>query len=70
MDAQRGFADMRGSWCVKCLDAQGKRLVVRAGTSDIDPLETGREFGEWVEVILATADVSVLPCRFVASLCS
>ncbi|KAJ2913903.1 hypothetical protein MD484_g6516, partial [Candolleomyces efflorescens] len=56
MDAQRGFADMRGSWSVKCLDAQGKRLVVRAGTSEVDPLQTGREFGEWVEVILGTAD--------------
>ncbi|KAJ2935205.1 hypothetical protein H1R20_g1896, partial [Candolleomyces eurysporus] len=56
MDAQRGFADMRGNWSVKCLDAQGKRLVVRAGTSDVDPLQTGREFGEWLEVILATAD--------------
>ncbi|RXW12990.1 hypothetical protein EST38_g12865 [Candolleomyces aberdarensis] len=57
MDAQRGFSDMRGNWCVKCLDAQGKRLVVRAGTSDVDPLQTGREFGEWVEIILATADL-------------
>jgi exocyst complex protein 7 len=48
---------------VKYLDAQGKRLVLRAGTSEADPLQTGREFGEWDEVILATADVSVLFVR-------
>ncbi|TFK18960.1 exocyst complex component, exo70 subunit [Coprinopsis marcescibilis] len=54
MEAQRGYADMRGSWAVKCLDGQGKRLVVRA--NEVDPLVTGREFGEWVELILGTAE--------------
>ncbi|KAF5342487.1 hypothetical protein D9611_001411 [Ephemerocybe angulata] len=54
LDAQKGFADMRGNWSVKCLDAQGKGLVVRA--NEVDPLVTGREFGEWVELILATAE--------------
>ncbi|KAG2003723.1 hypothetical protein CC2G_004306 [Coprinopsis cinerea AmutBmut pab1-1] len=54
MEAQRGYADMRGNWAVKCLDGQGKRLVVRA--NEVDPLVTGRAFGAWVELILGTAD--------------
>ncbi|EDR01299.1 exocyst complex component, exo70 subunit [Laccaria bicolor S238N-H82] len=53
-EAQRGYADMRGNWSVKCLEGQGKRLVARA--ESVDPLVTGREFGEWVELILGTAD--------------
>ncbi|KAH6906048.1 Cullin repeat-like-containing domain protein [Coprinopsis sp. MPI-PUGE-AT-0042] len=53
-DALKGYADMRGSWAVKCLDGQGKRLVVRA--NEVDPRTTGREFGEWVELILGTAE--------------
>jgi exocyst complex protein 7 len=36
MDAQRG------NWSVKCLDVQGKRLVVRVGMSEVDPLQTRR----------------------------
>ena len=62
-EAQRGYADMRGNWSVKCLEGQGKRLVARA--ENVDPLVTGREFGEWVELILGTADVRwsrFLPC--------
>jgi hypothetical protein len=57
-DALKGYADMRGSWAVKCLDGQGKRLVVRA--NEVDPRTTGREFGEWVELILGTAEVCFL----------
>ncbi|KAF5351049.1 hypothetical protein D9756_008179 [Leucocoprinus leucothites] len=50
-EAQRGYADMRGNWSVKCLEGQGKRLVTRADT--IDPITTGTEFGQWVETLLA-----------------
>lgn len=57
-DALKGYADMRGNWAVKCLDGQGKRLVVRA--NEVDPRTTGREFGEWVELILGTAEVRFL----------
>ncbi|KAF8148207.1 exocyst complex component, exo70 subunit [Crassisporium funariophilum] len=53
-EAQKGYADMRGSWSVKCLEGQGKRLVARADT--VDPLATGREFREWVELMLGTAE--------------
>lgn len=55
-EAQQGYADMRGNWSVKCLEGQGKRLVVRAET--VDPLMTGREFRDWVELMLGTAEVS------------
>ena len=54
-EAQKGYADMRGNWSVKCLEGQGKRLVARAEM--IDPLTTGREFTEWVELILGTSEV-------------
>ena len=53
---------------MKCLEGQGKRLVARA--ENVDPLVTGREFGEWVELILGTADVSwsrFLPCTLALS---
>ncbi|KAF9556789.1 exocyst complex component, exo70 subunit [Agrocybe pediades] len=53
-EAQKGYADMRGNWSVKCLDGQGKRLVARA--ESVDPLTTGREFREWVELMLGTAE--------------
>ncbi|KIM35849.1 hypothetical protein M413DRAFT_449580 [Hebeloma cylindrosporum] len=53
-EAQQGYADMRGNWSVKCLEGQGKRLVVRAET--VDALVTGREFREWVELMLGTAE--------------
>ncbi|EDR10217.1 uncharacterized protein LACBIDRAFT_325913 [Laccaria bicolor S238N-H82] len=53
-EAQRGYADMPGNWSVKCLEGRGKRLVARVET--VNPLVTGREFGEWVELILGTKD--------------
>ncbi|KAJ3514001.1 hypothetical protein NLJ89_g2626 [Agrocybe chaxingu] len=53
-EAQKGYADMRGNWSVKCLEGQGKRLVARADT--VDPLATGRDFREWVEMMLGTAE--------------
>lgn len=54
-DAQRGYADMRGSWAQKCLEAQGKRIVDRADT--IDVILAGKEFGKWVEAMLNVAEV-------------
>lgn len=54
-EAQKGYADMRGNWSVKCLEGQGKRLLARADT--IDPLITGRDFTEWVELMLGTSEV-------------
>jgi exocyst complex protein 7 len=54
-DAQRGYADMRGNWIKKCLEAQGKRVVDRAET--VDAVLSGREFGKWVEGLLTMAEV-------------
>ncbi|ESK87637.1 exocyst complex exo70 subunit [Moniliophthora roreri MCA 2997] len=49
-EAQRGYADMRGNWSRKCLEAQGQRVLDRA--DNIDPVQAGREFGLWVQSIL------------------
>lgn len=54
-DAQKGFADMRGNWCRKCLETQGKRALDRADS--IDPVAAGREFGKWVEALVTAAEV-------------
>lgn len=54
-EAQLGYADMRGNWSVKCLEGQGRRLVARADS--VDPLTTGTEFRDWVELMLGTAEV-------------
>jgi len=54
-EAQIGYADMRGNWSTKCLEGQGKRLVARA--ESVDPLTTGTEFRDWVELMLGTAEV-------------
>ena len=43
------------NWSVKCLEGQARQLV--AGVETMDPLVTGREFQEWVKLILGTADV-------------
>lgn len=53
-DAQKGYADMRGVWTRKCLEAQGKRVVDRADT--IDGVVAGQEFGRWVELVLSVAE--------------
>ncbi|KAF9261301.1 hypothetical protein L218DRAFT_961600 [Marasmius fiardii PR-910] len=52
-EAQRGYADMRGNWVKKCLEASGKRVLDRA--DNIDPVQAGREFGSWVQSILSVA---------------
>jgi len=56
-DAQHGYADMRGSWAVKCLEGQGKRVIDRADTVDV--IAAGKEFGKWVEVLLVVAEVRI-----------
>ncbi|KAF7966561.1 hypothetical protein HWV62_37859 [Athelia sp. TMB] len=53
-DAQRGYADMRGSWNRKALETYGKRVVDRAET--IDGIVAGREFGKWVDNLLTVAE--------------
>ncbi|KAJ6529055.1 Cullin repeat-like-containing domain protein [Mycena vulgaris] len=53
-DAQKGYADMRGTWSRKCLEAQGKRIVDRADT--VDPIIAGTDFARWVESLMSVAD--------------
>ena len=54
-DAQRGYADMRGNWGKKCLEAQGKRILDRVDT--VDPVASGREFGLWFDALLSVMEV-------------
>jgi exocyst complex component 7 len=54
-EAQKGYADMRGSWACKCLENYGRRLVDRAET--IDGISSGRELGIWVDNLLTVAEV-------------
>jgi hypothetical protein len=56
-DAQRGYADMRGVWSLKCLESQGKHVIGRADT--IDTIAAGKEFGKWVELVLTISEVRV-----------
>ncbi|KZT18946.1 exocyst complex component exo70 subunit [Neolentinus lepideus HHB14362 ss-1] len=53
-EAQRGYADMRGSWIKKCLESQGRWIVERAET--VDGVVSGKEFGKWVDSILNVAE--------------
>ncbi|KAF8625492.1 hypothetical protein AX14_011613, partial [Amanita brunnescens Koide BX004] len=58
-DAQRGYADMRGAWSKKCLEAQAKKLVDDAGEGmyeATDGVASGRAFGRWVELVLIVAE--------------
>ncbi|KAH8813634.1 exocyst complex component, exo70 subunit [Flagelloscypha sp. PMI_526] len=52
-DAQKGFADMRGSWNKKILEPLGKRFLERA--DDLDSVAAGREYGKWVEALFDVA---------------
>ncbi|KAI0341310.1 hypothetical protein BDW22DRAFT_289045 [Trametopsis cervina] len=54
-EAQKGYADMRGSWVRKCLENYGRRVVDRAET--IDGVASGRELGAWVENLLNVAEL-------------
>ena len=60
-EAQKGYADMRGNWSVKCLEGQGKRLVARAEMTEA--LTIGREFTDWAELIVGTSEVCDLSGR-------
>jgi exocyst complex protein 7 len=58
-EAQRGYADMRGTWGRRRLEPQGKRVIDRVDT--VDGVDAGREFGSWVANILSVAEVRQ-PC--------
>ena len=56
-EAQRGYADMRGSWSKKGLETYAKRVIDRAET--VDAVSSGREFGKWVENMMNVAEVRI-----------
>ena len=59
-DAQRGYADMRGNWGRKCLEAGGRRIVERLearGVSTDDPRQGAEDFVAWVKEVVGVADV-------------
>lgn len=67
LDAQRGYADMRGTWIRKCLEAGAKRVVEgreafgssrETDTADA-AIREGQEFTIWVEGVIGVAEVSV-----------
>jgi exocyst complex protein 7 len=66
-EAQRGYADMRGTWCRKCLEGQGKRVIDRVDS--IDAVLAGKEFGKWVANLLSVAEVRLnrLSCIYAHS---
>ncbi|PFH46755.1 hypothetical protein AMATHDRAFT_69109 [Amanita thiersii Skay4041] len=66
-EAQKGYADMRGSWSKKCLEGQAKRVVDRcvnagsggsgdSGYENVDEIGAGKEFGKWVDLMLSVAE--------------
>ena len=56
-EAQRGYADMRGTWNRKSVETHAKRVVDRAET--LDGVIAGKEFEMWVENLLRIAEVGV-----------
>ncbi|CAE6434452.1 unnamed protein product [Rhizoctonia solani] len=54
-EAQAGYADMRSQWCKKAIDG-GIRRILAAADTGTDRIAVGREFGIWVEGLLAMAD--------------
>jgi exocyst complex component 7 len=50
---------MRGAWGKKCLESMGgRRIIDRVETTD--GITAGRDVGQWVNGIIAVADVSSL----------
>lgn len=62
MEAQKGYADMRGQWCRKSLENQSRRTMERVET--MEGVEGGREFGKWVQGFLNYVEVWNTPKSF------
>ncbi|KAF9515702.1 hypothetical protein BS47DRAFT_1371949 [Hydnum rufescens UP504] len=54
-EAQQGYADMRGGWAKRCLEP-GTRRIMAAAEKDTGTVDGGRDFGLWVEGMLALAE--------------
>jgi hypothetical protein len=55
-DAQRAYAETRGKWAVKALDAGGRRVVDRADNDD--GIAVGRMLGDWIGSIIGLMEVA------------
>ncbi|KAN0136078.1 Cullin repeat-like-containing domain protein [Lactarius tabidus] len=53
-EAQRGYAEMRGSWARKSLEVYGRRVIDRAETTD--GVASGRELGKWTSDLLSVIE--------------
>ena len=56
-EAQKGYADVRGSWSKKGSETYAKRVIDRGGT--IDAVSSGLGFGKWVENMMTVVEVSI-----------
>lgn len=57
-DAQRGYADMRGSWSRKALETHSRRVVDRAET--LDGVAAGKEFSIWIDNLLKVTETEYI----------
>ncbi|KIJ51889.1 hypothetical protein M422DRAFT_244266 [Sphaerobolus stellatus SS14] len=55
MDAQRGYAEMRGQWTKKSLEYHSRRTLERI--ESMEGVEGGMELGRWVQGFLSHAEV-------------
>jgi exocyst complex component 7 len=46
---------MRGTWCRKCIEGSGRRILDRI--ESIDDITAAREVGKWVESLITVAEV-------------
>lgn len=54
-EAQKGYGEMRGAFCKKCLEAMGgRRIIDRIET--IPGIQGGKEIGVWIEGIITVAE--------------
>lgn len=57
-EAQKGYAEMRGQWCRRCIDSQSHRVMDRIET--MEAIEGGKEFGRWVDNFLNYIEVCMI----------
>ncbi len=54
-EAQKGYGEMRGVFCKRCLEAMGGRRIIDRVES-IPGIQGGKEIGVWIEGITAVAE--------------
>ena len=58
-EAQRGYADMRGTWARKCLEADSRKGAAEfaAMGNEEDRIRQGVDFALWIENAITVAEV-------------